>query len=406
MAMKEYEGRRDEYVSSVQTLTSLVAIAIAIIYFAGARIWNKILGLPSTLIVVMLAGFLLAPARDFWMARCRYEYRYRLPGLVSILSATIASCLAIIVVINLKNRGHENLAEARLISNYIIIYGVALVIWVAQFFKGRVFINKEFWSFSLKLSIPLIGYQFAAQILNVSDRLMIDKMVSTSAVGIYGTLYSVSSISLLVWNAINTSFVPYLFQNIDNKENRIKEISLGLLEAYGAVAVVLTFLAPEIVRILATKEYYEAIYIMPPISAGVFFTSVAHMYSNILVYYKKTKYVMYGSVIAAGLNIILNAIFIPIYGYMAAAYTTLIGYMVMAGVEAAWANKVHYAVTGGKERVYNDKGIILLSIITVVLSLSGLIWYSNSVLRYFVTGIAAVIAVLFLKKMLDDRKER
>lgn len=49
----------------------------------------------------------------------------------------------------------------------------------------------------------------------------------------------------------------------------------------------LLFLAPEIVRILATKEYYEAIYIMPPIAAGVFLTSVSNMYSNLLIYHKK-----------------------------------------------------------------------------------------------------------------------
>lgn len=39
---------------------------------------------------------------------------------------------------------------------------------------------------------------------------------------------------------------------------------------YAGVAVLLTYLAPEIVRILAPEEYYEAIYIMPPIAAGVF----------------------------------------------------------------------------------------------------------------------------------------
>jgi O-antigen/teichoic acid export membrane protein len=406
VAMKEYEGRRDEYVSSVQTLTSLVALFIALVYIIAPSFCNNLLGLPTALMVVMLFGFLLEPARDFWMSKQRYEYKYKLPGAVSILSALIASLLSIFVVMRMKGDGAENLAEGRLIANYIVLFGVAAVIWVYQFLKGRTFINKEFWKFSLQLSIPLIGYQFAAQILNVSDRIMIDKMVSTSAVGIYGTLYSVSSISLLVWNAINASFVPYLFQNIEKKEHKIKEISYGLLEAYAAIAVVLTFLAPEIVRILATEEYFEAIYIMPPISAGIFFTSVAHMYSNILVYYKKTKYVMYGSLIAAVLNIILNAIFIPIYGYMAAAYTTLFGYIVMALIEALWAIKLHREESGTKESVYDDRKILILSVITTVLALTGLIWYQNTVLRYIVTAVGIAISALFVRKMLRDRKNR
>lgn len=406
VAMKEYEGRRDEYVSSVQTLTSLVAIIISLIYIAAPTFWNNLLGLPTSLMIIMLVGFLLEPARDFWMSRQRYEYKYKMLGSVSILSALGASLISILVVMNMKNGGAENLAEGRLISNYAMLFGVAAVIWIYQFLKGKTFINKDFWRFSLQLSIPLIGFQFAAQILNVSDRVMIDKMIGTSAVGIYGTLYSVSSISYLVWNAMNASFVPYLFQNIEKKEHKIKEISFGLLEVYAAIAVVLTFLAPEIVRIMATDEYYEAIYIMPPISAAIFFISVADLYSNILIYYKKTKYVMYGSLIAAILNIILNAIFIPIYGYMAAAYTTLFGYIVMSLIEALWAIKLHRNVSGTNDSVYDDLKVLILSTATTAVALTGLIWYQNTVLRYIVTAIGIAVAVFYVRKMMKDRKTR
>ncbi|MBP5406153.1 oligosaccharide flippase family protein [bacterium] len=404
VAMKEYEKRRYEYISSVQALTSLVAVLIALIYITAPSFWNNLLGLPAALMIIMISGFLFEPARDFWRSMQRYEYKYKLPGAVSMLSALFASSFAVLVVIQMKESGAENLAEGRLVSSRIITLSVAAVIWIYHFLKGKTFINKEFWIFSLKLSIPLIGYQLAAQILNVSDRIMIDKMVGKSAVGIYGTLYSVSSISLLVWNAINASFVPYLFQNIEKKEHKIKEISFGLLEAYAAIAVVLTFLAPEIVQVLATEEYFEAIYIMPPISVGIFFISVAHIYSNILVYYKKTKYVMYGSLIAAVLNIVLNIIFIPVYGYMAAAYTTLLGYVVMASVEALWSIRIHRKKTGNNDSIYDDRKIMILSVVTVVLALTGLFWYQNNILRYTVIAISTAAAAFFVRKMLKNRK--
>ena len=76
--------------------------------------------------------------------------------------------------------------------------------------------------------------------------------------------------------------------------------------AYAIVAALLTFFAPEIVRTLATEEYYEAIYIMPPIAGGVFLTCVSNMYSNIMIYYKKTQYIMYASIAAAATNVVLN----------------------------------------------------------------------------------------------------
>lgn len=250
--------------------------------------------------------------------------------------------------------------------------------------------------------MPLIGYAFAAQILSVSDRMMISKMVGNDAVGIYSTLYTVSSISLLVWTAINSSFIPYLYQNIEKKGNRIKELSLALMGSYAIIAVMLTFLAPEIVKILATKEYYEAIYIMPPIAAGVFLTSVSNMYSNLLIYHKKTNYIMYSSIIAATVNLILNYICINAFGYMAAAYTTLIAYIVLAGTQAMFARKIHFKETGEKS-VYNDNAVFVMAMLTIIAALFGLVLYRYTWLRYIIicTGMIAgiKIALMTLKRI-------
>ena len=58
-----------------------------------------------------------------------------------------------------------------------------------------------------------------------------------------------------------------------------------------------------------------------------------HIYANIVYFYKKPKYVMIGSVTAVVINIILNYIFINLYGYLAAAYTTLICYLIQAFID-------------------------------------------------------------------------
>ena len=106
------------------------------------------------------------------------------------------------------------------------------------------------------------------------------------------------------------------------------------------------------------------------------------------------------------MNIILNAIFIPVYGYMAAAYTTLFGYIVMALIEALWAIKLHRNETGTNESVYDDRKILTLSVVTTILALTGLIWYQNTILRYIVTAIGIVASAFFVRKNLKDRKKR
>ena len=402
VAMKEYADRRDEYESSVLTLTSIVAIVIALVYVVAPAFWQQTLGLPNTLILLMLVGFLVAPARDFWLARQRYEYKYKLAGVVSILTAVAASALSIFIVVMSQAYGRDT-AVGRLYANYVVVYGVAAVIWFYIIFKGKKLYCKEYWKMSLTISVPLIGYNIAGQILNVSDRMMISKMVNNSAVGIYSTLYTVSSLSLMVWQAINASFIPYLFQNIEKREHNIKNFSNLLMGTYAIFALLLTYFAPEIVRILATDEYYEAIYIMPPIAAGVFFTSYANLYSNIAVYYKRTKYVMYPAVIAAGLNLVLNYVFISAFGYMAAAYTTLVSYITLAILQAMWSSKVCRDNNTTIKDIYDGKTLLLLAVVTTTGSLLGIVFYSNTILRYVVITVCIVIAVALIKNYSDSK---
>ena len=410
VAMKEYSDKRDEYESSILTLTSIVAFIIALVYAIAPIFWQKTLGLPNSLIVLMLIGFLFAPARDFWLSRQRYEYKYKLAGAVSIITAIMATLASIIAVVYMSNQNFKETALGRLFANYVIIYGVAAVIWLYILIKGKKWYCKEYWKMSLAISIPLIGYNIAGQVLNVSDRMMIGRLVNNSAVGIYGTLYTVSSLSLLVWQAINASFVPYLFQNIEKKDHNIKKISNMLLEAYAVIAVLLTFFAPEIVKILATKEYYVAIYIMPSIAAGVFFTSYANLYSNVAVYYKKTKYVMYPAIIAAGINLILNYVFIKLFGYMAAAYTTLFSYIVLAALQAIWSKKVCRENDNAISNIYDNKKLVILAVVTTGVSLLAIPLYSNTIIRYiFILGgiIVTIIIVnrILKSEMIKDKRK-
>ena len=405
VAMKEYEHSRKQYISSVLTLTSLIAIVISIVYFINIDFWNDVTGLSTPLMILIMIGLLVAPATDFWLAYERYEYRYKESAGLIMGSAFLASLFSIVSVIIANNVGRVNISEIRLYSNYIVVFGIALFLWIRLLLKGRTFVNIEYWKFSLKLSLPLVGYSIASQILGVSDRIMISRMVNKEAVGIYSTIYSVSSLFTIVWTAINASFVPYLYQNIDKEARKIKRISFFLLFSYSIVAVLMVLLAPEIVKILATEKYYEAIYIMPPIAAGVFMTSVANMYSNILLYVKSSIYIMLASAIAAISNLLLNYLMIPKFGYMIAAYTTMFSYIIMLVVLIVFASLVFKKVeVRSLSEVYANGKIIILSLVIISLLMLTMLLYKNTVLRYmaiivFCTAFVLCV-VIFLKKYL------
>lgn len=394
VAMKEYEGHRRQYMSSVLTLTTLLSIIIAIVYLLNIDFWNSVTGLPTSLMFLLIVGLVVSPSMDFWLAFERYEYRYIAPAIVVSLSALMASLASVVAVMSFASKG-DALGEVRLVSNYLVIYLFNSFTYVYIIIKGRNYVNLSYWKFSLGLSLPLVGYSIASQILGVSDRLMIGNMVGNSAVGIYGTVYSVGTLFTMVWTAINSSFVPYLYQNITRKDEEIKSISANILQFYSLAAILAVFLAPEIIGILATEDYYEAIYVMPPIAAGVFYTSIANMYSNILLYEKKSKHIMTSAAVAAFINIALNYIFIPQFGYMAAAYTTMLSYAVMLLLLYLSSNQTFFRSEGYPlSTVYNNKKIIKLTILTTAIMMIGLPLYGYPILRYCFIIISISICIL------------
>ena len=390
MALREFESERDQYVSSVLSLTSLVAIGLVFLYALAPSFWNRMTGLPTHLMILLLVGLLVAPARDFWLSRQRFEYRYKLSGAVTIVSAVAASGLAVVAVLYANSIDFSDIASVRLFANYSIVYGVAAVIWFSIFLKGKCFYSSKYWKFSLQLSLPLIGYSIASQILSVSDRLMISKMVGNSAVGVYSTLYTVSSLSLMVWTAINASFTPYLYQNMENPKSKIRKLSMTMLGMYSLVAILLVYLAPEIVRILATADYFIA---------------VSNLYSDILVYLKKTKMIMISSAIAALLNIVLNYLMINAYGYMAAAYTTLVSYIVMAALLSIWANREFKKNVTAVDFVYDNKMIAIISVLTLIISMLAILIYDYAFVRYAIAALIFTVTVLYGVRYLKANKD-
>lgn len=93
---------------------------------------------------------------------------------------------------------------------------------------------------------------------------------------------------------------------------------------------------------------------------------------------------------------------INIFGYMAAAYTTLVAYIVLAGAQIIFARKVHLKETGEKS-VYNDKAVLFMAILTIMAALFGLVLYRYTGLRYIIICIGMIagikIALVALKKI-------
>lgn len=394
IGLKDFCSKRDSYIASVVTLTTIASAILFLLFVIAPSFWTEITGLPIGLILLMLFGCMVCPAYEFWLMRQRYEYAYKKAAVLTVFTSVISTLLAVGAVLLAKNNP-SCLGEIRLYVALGFTYIVYFVIWIILLSKGnrQTYFNRQYWVFSLTLSLPLLGHSFASQILSVSDRLLISNLIDNSAVGIYSTLYSVGSIALMFWAALNSSFIPYLFQNIENQDDRKKvgKNAQMLLSFFSALIFFVALIAPDIVFILATDEYYQYVSIVPPIIAGTYLISVGNFYSNLLVYCKKTMAIMISTVVAGVVSVLLNLLFIPMFGFVAAAYTTLLAYMLFAFMQSVSGYRFFKKSIQGSF-IYDNRRMAVIAVVTVLLTLCCSITYSYNVLRY--TLIIVLIPVM------------
>lgn len=393
--MIDYPERRDEYSFSMLGLSNIITITFSLLLLLAYPLVKDTLGLDLKCLALMIVIFITQPAYNFWVARQRYEYKYKLTVLWAVISAVISPIIALTcIVIFPENRYYGRLfgAEIPLILMYIAFY-----IYLAR--KSKYTMDKSFWKGALIFNLPLIPHYLSTYLLGNADKLMISNMVNDSATAFYSVAYSVAQVAIIVWNAINASLVPYTYEKCKEKNYQaIDRITKPILLMFAGICLLVIMLAPEVVKVMATTDYFEAVYVIPPVVGGVFFQVQYFIYANIVYYHKKPQYVMSASITATILNIVLNYIYIRKYGYFAAGYTTLFCYLIQACIDFVAMKKVV------KSNVYDMKFIIVLSAFVVAVALVSNLIYDYPLIRYTIVFALVVFVILFRNRILGTIK--
>jgi len=279
-------------------------------------------------------------------------------------------------------------AEGALILIYIGFY-------VYQWRKSKHQIKIEYWKYALAFNATLIPHYLSTYLLGSSDKIMIQNLVSDSAAAYYSVAHSVAAVVTIIWSAANASLIPFTYESCEKKNyEAISRVTQPILSVFAVACVFIILLAPEIVAIMATEDYWEAIYVIPPIIGGVFFQVQYFMYANVLYYLKKPKYVMVGSVTATVLNIVLNYIFISHYGYIAAGYTTIVCYLIQAAID-------YFAMRRAVgQSIYNMRYVGMLSAGLVLIAVFSNLTYGYSWMRYIAAVGIVIIGVVLRKRII------
>lgn len=180
---------------------------------------------------------------------------------------------------------------------------------------------------SLLYSIPLLPYVTSGWITGVSDRILLSIYGTLKETGVYNVGYLLGRGITIFSEAIFMVYGPMIFAMIKkdpvSAKARIERFVPYFFTFMAWIFLALNLFAPEIVMIVVPGRYSGALLVTPVVLLAYLISSQSKTLTSLLSYEKKTVLISAGAILQAAINFGANLILIPIYGKMAAAWTTV-----------------------------------------------------------------------------------
>jgi O-antigen/teichoic acid export membrane protein len=128
--------------------------------------------------------------------------------------------------------------------------------------------------------------------------------------------------------ALTPTIINVWEKNRDEAEHNLQKLSRYFLMLSLPALIGFNSLSKPIISILTTPQYYGGQLIFPFVTTGAFFMGLYLLSYTGLIIHEKTRLIAKIITISAILNILLNLVLIPYYGFIGAGISTMIAYFV------------------------------------------------------------------------------
>lgn len=383
----DFENNFDEYISSIQGLSSLFSVILLALVIPFSTQIANFMELDRSIVLSLFVLMIFFPSIEYMQTKLRFQYRYIENIIIAVLNtvSTVSISIFLILVCDSNNKYF-----GRIYGMIIPYFFIALFCYFALIKKGKKVQDRVYWKYALTFSLPMIPHALAMVVLGQIDRIMIVKLCGNDFAGIYSFGYSYAIILSVITNAIMNAWQPFLYDCL--KQNKHEDIlqsnkllnELSLIMTIGFIGI-----APEIIMLLGSKDYWGAKWMVAPVAVGTLYQFYYSYFVYIEMYKKKTSIIAIGSVGAAVINMILNYIFIPRLGYLAAAYTTMAGYLFLMIYH--W---ISYRVLY-RRSIFAEKQILVFSILIPFIGVMFTFLYTHIFIRYVL--LVAILSIYLVK---------
>ncbi len=323
----KYPDRRKEFLGSAFTIKMVAGFIGAILVAIFATFWAT--DDVSRILILIIAGTYIFNPFQIISYEFQAQVKSKYPSIISFAITLILNVLKIFIIFS--GKGVIYLALILLLEP--VLY--AIFYWLAYKFNIKQKISE--WRFDksvafilLKDSWPLIFTSVFALIYSEIDQILIKNMIDAHAVGVYDSAVRVAEVWNFIPNLIMLSIFPAIINaKITSKEiyvNRLKKLSLVLIGLACSIAIITTFTAPFMIKILYGSAFMGGVIILQIYIWSLIGTFLGNLISNYLIAENYRKISFFVNLIPMIINVLLDLIWIPKYGIIGPAYATLIAY--------------------------------------------------------------------------------
>lgn len=281
--------------------------------------------------------FWLIPFVGLFMAYFEVFYAWVKVHMKSVIGNFISEVLVRLIVMGLLFSVHFNWIEKS-----ICVYGIALA-YFAQFVAMKIYaisVKRPVLRFVIPENLKdIVQYSFfiivsggVAVMLVDFDKVMIAQYLNVGENALYGVAIFISTVIAVPSRAMTQIVAPITAKLIaENKFDELNDLykkSAINLQVIGGFIMILIFLNIKQMYLLIPKDYSGGIWVVFMIGLSKFYDVLLGNNNSIIVNTKHYRTVLLFGVFTVFLMIVLNMIFIPIYGIEGSAFATLITVMI------------------------------------------------------------------------------
>ncbi len=385
-AKYKFEENFDSYVASCVSLGLLCFLCFIMLANVFYRTYSGTILFSRVVINMLLCNSMGNALILYFTTYVGLSYNYKSFLAISGTNAVLNIALSIFFITKVFP---EYTYMGRIVGTTIPIVGISIFTVCFFYRKAKPNLNKVYVKYAMKISAPIMPHGLSQVILSQFDRIMILSIIGASEAGLYSFAYNIYMIVQVTVSSLDNVWGPWFFERMKERAfGSIKKNSNRYVVGMTAFISCLMLGSPELIRIFASEAYWKSIYVVIPIVIGGFFSFLYTLPVLVEYYYEKTKFIALATMGAALMNIVLNAIFIPCYGYIAAAYTTLVTY-------AAYF-LFHYSISRrlDSNSLFSIGTFLISSLVVFVIGGISLLFIDCFVIRWLlIAGITIALSI-------------